>query len=52
MIVAMLGILKACAAYVPLDPAYPRERIAHAVAPVVSETRELAYRDPRERSRR
>ncbi|HWB61011.1 MAG TPA: amino acid adenylation domain-containing protein, partial [Chthoniobacteraceae bacterium] len=32
MVVAMLGILKAGAAYVPLDPAYPRERIAHMVA--------------------
>ena len=31
MIVAMLGILKAGAAYVPLDPAYPRERIAHMI---------------------
>lgn len=28
LIVAMLGILKSGACYVPLDPAYPRERIA------------------------
>ncbi|HKV09740.1 MAG TPA: MupA/Atu3671 family FMN-dependent luciferase-like monooxygenase, partial [Thermoanaerobaculia bacterium] len=28
MAVALLGILKAGAAYVPLDPAYPRERLA------------------------
>ncbi|WP_146742924.1 non-ribosomal peptide synthetase, partial [Lonsdalea populi] len=29
MIVALLGILKAGAAYVPLDPAYPSERLAY-----------------------
>ena len=29
MIVAILGILKAGAAFVPLDPAYPAERINH-----------------------
>ena len=28
MTVALLGVLKAGAAYVPLDPAYPRERLA------------------------
>lgn len=28
MVVALFGILKAGAAYVPLDPAYPRERLA------------------------
>ena len=28
MVVALLGILKAGAAYVPLDPAYPAERLA------------------------
>ncbi len=28
MIVALLGVLKAGAAYLPLDPAYPQERIA------------------------
>ncbi|HEX2093526.1 MAG TPA: AMP-binding protein, partial [Longimicrobiaceae bacterium] len=30
-VVALLGILKAGAAYVPLDPAYPRERLAFMV---------------------
>ena len=27
MVVAILGILKSGAAYVPIDPAYPQERI-------------------------
>ena len=31
MVVAMLGVLKAGAAYVPLDPAFPVERLAHMV---------------------
>ncbi|MDX6614895.1 MAG: hypothetical protein QOD75_4081 [Blastocatellia bacterium] len=32
MMVAMLGVWKAGAAYVPLDPAYPREQLAYMIA--------------------
>ncbi|MCW3052829.1 MAG: Non-ribosomal peptide synthetase component, partial [Chthonomonadales bacterium] len=32
MVIGLLGILKAGAAYVPLDPAYPQERLQHMVA--------------------
>ena len=32
MVVGLLAILKAGAAYVPLDPAYPAERLAHMLA--------------------
>lgn len=32
MVVGVLGILKAGAAYLPLDPAYPRERLSHMIA--------------------
>ncbi|RKH16116.1 non-ribosomal peptide synthetase, partial [Corallococcus sp. CA047B] len=39
MVVALLGVLKAGAAYVPLDATYPKERLAHMLegtgAPVV-----------------
>jgi arthrofactin-type cyclic lipopeptide synthetase B len=31
MIIGLLGILKAGAGYVPIDPAYPRERIAYTL---------------------
>jgi amino acid adenylation domain-containing protein len=31
MLVAMLGVLKAGGAYIPLDPAYPRERLARMI---------------------
>ena len=30
MVVALLAVLKTGAAYVPLDPAYPRQRLAGA----------------------
>ncbi|HSK75059.1 MAG TPA: amino acid adenylation domain-containing protein [Thermoanaerobaculia bacterium] len=32
MVVALLGILKAGGAYLPLDPSYPRERLAYMLA--------------------
>src|SRR5262249_3665139 len=32
MVVGLLGILKAGGAYLPLDPAYPQERLAHMLA--------------------
>ena len=32
MVVSLLGILKAGAAYVPLDPAYPQERLAYMLS--------------------
>ncbi|MEZ0068065.1 amino acid adenylation domain-containing protein [Streptacidiphilus sp. MAP12-20] len=46
MVVAMLGVLKAGAAYAPLDPAYPRDRLAFLVEdtamPVIVTTRAQA----------
>jgi amino acid adenylation domain-containing protein len=45
MLVGLLGVLKAGAAYVPLDPAYPRERISYmledAAAPLLITRSEL-----------
>ena len=31
MVVGLLGVLKAGAAYVPLDPAYPQERLGYMI---------------------
>lgn len=50
LVVALLAILKAGAAYVPLDPAYPKERISFVIADagikaVVTETK-LSYKLP------
>ena len=32
MLVAMLGVLKAGGAYIPLDPSFPKERLGHILA--------------------
>ncbi len=60
MIIGLLGILKAGAAYVPLDPAYPKERLAlmlndaqisvlvtqqHLVANLPTQTAKIVYLD-------
>ena len=46
MVVAFLAVLKAGAAYVPLDVSYPKERIAFMIAdtatPIVVTSRDLA----------
>ena len=53
MIVGLLGILKAGGAYLPLDPAYPAERLAFmledAAAPVLVTQSALRDRLPRPR---
>ena len=50
MVVGLLGILKAGAAYVPLDPAFPRERLAFMLkdsqAPVLLTERHLLAQLP------
>jgi amino acid adenylation domain-containing protein/thioester reductase-like protein len=32
MVIALLGVLKSGAAYVPIDPSYPEDRIAHMIS--------------------
>ena len=55
MVVALVGILKAGAAYLPLDPAYPRERLAFTLedarARVVLTKEALRERVPQQAAR-
>jgi len=55
MVVGLLGVLKAGGAYLPLDPNYPPERLAHMVSdarvPVVVTQQALAVRLPGQEAR-
>jgi amino acid adenylation domain-containing protein len=55
MVVAMFGVLKAGATYVPLDPEYPRERLAFMLediqAPVLLTQERLLERLPEHRAK-
>lgn len=50
MVIGLLGILKAGGAYLPLDPSYPKERLAYLLAnsqaPVVLTRRQLVNKLP------
>ncbi|WP_126876085.1 non-ribosomal peptide synthetase [Paraburkholderia kururiensis] len=50
LVAALLGVLRSGATYVPLDPSYPRERLAHIVedarlGPIVADAESLAQHD-------
>lgn len=49
MVIAMLAILKCGAAYVPMDPGYPKQRLDHMVSdtklPLILSLRRTAYSD-------
>lgn len=55
MVVGLLGILKAGATYVPLDPTYPRDRLAHMISdsgcPIVLTESKLGRHLPSGRAR-
>jgi amino acid adenylation domain-containing protein/non-ribosomal peptide synthase protein (TIGR01720 family) len=53
-VIGLFGILKAGAAYVPLDPAYPKERLAFMLAdshaPILLTQNKLVHRLPQEQT--